>query len=84
VLLPNTKLKEKQRVEAKIIKKHSLPETPYQRVMSSKYISDAKKKELILIDQSLNPFELKKAIRKKLDHIFSILYKRNGQKICYK
>lgn len=82
--LPNTKLKEKQRVEAKIIKKHSAPETPYQRIMNSKHISDAKRKELTLIYQSLNPFELKKTIRKKLDHIFSILRKSNGQKMCYK
>lgn len=42
--LPNTKLKEKQRVEAKIIKKYEKTETPYQRVMTSKNIPDAKKK----------------------------------------
>lgn len=82
--LPNTKLKEKQRVEAKIIKKHEKPKTPYQRIMKSKDIPDEKKKELTFIFQNLNPFELKKIIRKKSDHIFSILHKNNGQKICYK
>jgi hypothetical protein len=82
--LPNTKLKEKQRVDAKIIKKHEKPKTPYQRVMKSKDISNVKKEELTLIYQNLNPFELKKIIRKKLDHIFSVLHQINGQKICYK
>jgi hypothetical protein len=82
--LPNTKLKEKQRVEAKIIKKHEKPETPYQRIVKSKDISEAKKIEITLIFQSLNPFELKNSIRKKLDHIFSVLHKNSGQKICYK
>ena len=56
--LPNTKLKEKQRIEAKIIKKHEKPQTPYQRVMKSKNIPDAKKEELSHIYQSINPFEL--------------------------
>ena len=81
--LPNTKLKEKQRIEAKIIKKHERPETPYQRIIKSKYISDTKKEELTRVYRSLNPFELKKIIKKKLDHIFSVLHKNNGQKICY-
>ncbi len=82
--LPNTKLKEKQRVEAKIIKKHEKPETPYQRVIKSKAIPDAKKEELTCIYQNINPFELKDIISKKLDHIFSVLRKNSGQKICYK
>jgi hypothetical protein len=36
--LPNTKLKEKQRIEAKILKKHDKPATPYQRLMLSEHI----------------------------------------------
>lgn len=82
--LPNTKLKEKQRVEARIIKKHEKPATPYQRLINSKDITNIKKKELTLIYQTLNPFDLRKAIRKKLDHIFNILHKNNDQKMCYK
>jgi hypothetical protein len=82
--LPNTKLKEKQRVEAKIIKKYDKPETPYQRLMKSKYISQAKKEELTATFQILNPFELKKNIRKKVDVIFSLINKDNVKKLYYK
>lgn len=71
--LPNTKLKEKQRVEAKILKKHDKPATPYQRLMLSEHISQEKKQELISIYESINPFELKKQIQIKLDVIFSLI-----------
>ena len=71
--LPNTKLKEKQRVEAKILKKHDKPATPYQRLMLSEHISQEKRQELISIYKSINPFELKKQIQKKLDLIFSLI-----------
>lgn len=71
--LPNTKLKEKQRVEAKILKKHDKPATPYQRLMLSEHISQEKKQELTSIYEAINPFELKKQIQRKLDLIFSLI-----------
>lgn len=71
--LPNTKLKEKQRIEAKILKKHDKPATPYQRLMLSEHISPEKKKELTSIYEAVNPFELKKQIQKKLDVIFGLI-----------
>jgi hypothetical protein len=70
--LPNTKLKEKQRIEAKILKKHDKPATPYQRLMLSEHISQEKKQELTAIYESINPFELKKQIQKKVDFIFRL------------
>lgn len=81
--LPNTKLKEKQRVESKIFKKHDKPATPYQRLMNSEHISELKKKELTEIYNSLNPFELKEHIKIKLNHIFRLINKNNGKKMCY-
>jgi len=81
--LPNTKLVEKQRVESKILKKYDKPATPYQRLMKSKHISDQKKEELTAIFNSLNPFELRKKIKTKVDHIFNMLNKNNGQKTNY-
>jgi hypothetical protein len=81
--LPNFKLIEKQRVDSKIIKKHSKPATPYQRLLESKHISEAKKKELTEIYNQLNPFELKKAIQKKLNVIFSMIHPAHEQKLCY-
>ena len=82
--LPNFKLVEKRRVDATIIKKHSKPATPYQRLMQSKHLTDAKKHELTTIYIQLNPFELKKAIQRKLNKIFSIIHIDNGEKMSYK
>lgn len=82
--LPNTKLIEKQRIESKINKKHDKPATPYQRLMQSEYISDEKKNELTLVYKSLNPFELKKNIKKKVDCIFRLINKNNDEYLCYK
>ncbi len=81
--LPNTKLTEKQRVEAKIFKKHDKPTTPYQRLMKSEHIPELKKKELTAIYNSLNPFDLKKSIKMKVDNIFRLINNNNGKKICY-
>lgn len=81
--LPNTKLIEKQRVESKILKKHDKPATAYQRLMKSKHISDQKKEELTAIYNSLNPFELKKTIKKKVDRIFRLINNNDGEKLCY-
>jgi len=80
--LPNFKLIAKQRVEAKIIKKHSKPATPYQRLMESKHITEAKKQELTEVYSHLNPFKLKKTIQKKLNKIFSMIHITGDQESC--
>ena len=82
--LPNFKLLEKRRVDATIIKKHSNPETPYQRLMQSEHISKEKKQELTIVFNQLNPFELKKVIQRKLNKIFSMIHVDNGKKMSYK
>ena len=51
--------------------------------MNSKHIPEQKKKELTEIYSNLNPFELKKNIKRKLDQIFRIINKDNGKKMCY-
>jgi len=81
--LPNFKLIKKERVESKIIKKHDKPATPYQRLMSSKHITEEKKQELTERYNQLNPFELKKTIQKKLNVIFSMIHVTGGEKMCY-
>ncbi|MBA2650801.1 MAG: hypothetical protein H0U73_00820 [Tatlockia sp.] len=81
--LPNTKLKGKQRVDAKVLKKHEKPKTPYQRLIESKHLSEKKKRELTNIYNELNPFELQRKIKFKLNKIFGLLG-INGQKIGYK
>ena len=67
---PAMKLQKKERVYAKIIKKYDQPQTPYQRLIQSQHIDDLQKKKLTRIYQSLNPFDLKERIEKKLKHIF--------------
>ena len=81
--LPNTKLKEKQRVEAKIFKKHEKPKTPYQRLLESEHMSQEKKDELTAVYNELNPFDLQRKIKFKLNRIFGLLGV-SGQKMGYK
>lgn len=71
--LPNFKLIEKQRIKSKVIKKHSKPETPYQRLIQSEHISADKKQELTDMYNQLNPFVLQKLIQKKLKRIFAMI-----------
>jgi hypothetical protein len=71
--LPNFKLIEKTRVKSKVIKKHSSPKTPYQRLLDSKDVTQEEKEKLTKIYQTLNPFLLRKSIEKKLKHIFSFV-----------
>ncbi len=67
--IPSFKLISKERIGSKVIKKHDKPKTPYQRLLESEHISEEKKKELKKIYVTLNPFDLKKIITKKLDNI---------------
>ncbi|AWN75219.1 DDE-type integrase/transposase/recombinase [Legionella anisa] len=69
--LPNFKLIEKTRVKSKVIKKHSAPKTPYQRLLESTDVTQEKKENLTKIYQELNPFILRKVIERKLKYIFS-------------
>ncbi|MFC1566942.1 integrase [bacterium] len=67
---PSVKLIKKQRVNSKIIKLHDKPKTPFQRVFESTYISNETKSTLKEQFDTLNPFELRKCIEKKLKKIF--------------
>ncbi len=71
--LPSVKLVSKERVGSKTIKKHDLPKTPYQRVLKSKHVSAQRKNLLKEQFKTLNPFELKKGVEKKLARIFNLV-----------
>lgn len=81
--LPNFKLIEKQRIQAKIIKKHSKPETPYQRLMKSEFITAKKKTGLTECYTQLNPFKLQKVIQQKLKRIFAMVNIKTDSKMNY-
>jgi len=70
---PTLKLKEKQRINSRYIKKYELPQTPYQRLLDSKDVSGEAKKTLVTVYNSLNPFKLKRKIDDKLRAVFHIV-----------
>ena len=62
---PTLKLKEKQKLNSKYIKKYEPPQTPYQRLAGSGDITDEAKTKLETLYNSLNPFTLKRKIDDK-------------------
>jgi hypothetical protein len=70
---PGLKLKEKQRVNSRYIKKYHPPQTPCQRLLESSYIPSETKDRLAATFHSTNPFVLKKIIQAKLKIIFNAL-----------
>jgi len=70
---PTLKLKEKQKLNSKYIRKYEPPKTPYQRLAASDDIMDEAKTKLETLYNSLNPFTLKRKIETKLKTIFQIV-----------
>jgi hypothetical protein len=69
---PSVKLIEKKRVGSKIIKRYDPPKTPYQRLMTSDHLDPKIKNRLKEQFDSLNPFELRAAMEKKIDNILKL------------
>ena len=68
--MPNQKLLKKEKVNSKYKKQYEKAKTPYQRVLESVHIDNKVKIALSKVHETLNPFELKKTIEKKLKHLF--------------
>lgn len=76
---PLMKLKSKERIGSKVIKKYDKPKTPYHRLLEMEEIEESKKNELKAIYKELNPFELKRNIEKIQKKLFKMVYlKRKG------
>lgn len=73
--LPSVKLVEKKMLASKIIKRYDIPKTPYQRMLESPYVSVSEKHYLKEQFKSLNPFQLRNAMEKKLKKFFDIYFK---------
>ena len=71
--IPSSKIISKQRIGSKIIKRHDTPKTPLDRLLESYAISVTKKKKLIALRKSLNPFELQTIIQSKINDILNLL-----------
>jgi ABC-type sugar transport system ATPase subunit len=74
--IPSMKLISKQRVGSKVIKKHSLPMTPLQRLIESGAITKKRAGELKRMADSLDPFKLQKSIEKKIKYILGYVNER--------
>lgn len=61
--IPSAKCIKKTRIASKIVKTYDTLKTPYQRVLESELVSEEEKLKLITIYESLNPFELSKALK---------------------
>jgi hypothetical protein len=59
---------EKKRIKSKIIKKYDPPKTPYQRIMESEFICQETKQQLKRIMENLDPFELHKQMKQKINN----------------
>lgn len=76
---PRMKLKHKERIKSKIIKRYEEPKTPFKRLLELKEIDDETKRELKDTYQKLNPFELKRSINKIQEKLFRMAYwKKRG------
>lgn len=69
--IPTMKLISKEKINSKYRKKYDEPKTPYQRVLESPHVDQTTKDRLTVQHNSLNPFELKREIQRKLKKIFS-------------
>lgn len=70
---PVMKLKEKQRIGAKVKKKYDLAKTPCQRVLKSKHINQKIKRKLKTQYGKLNPAQLKRNINKLQNKLMKLI-----------
>jgi len=68
--MPSMKLVAKDRVGSRIVKKHDKPQTPFRRLLTSRFVDAQMKMNLKHQYLALNPFFLRKEIDRKLKIIF--------------
>jgi len=73
--IPSVKLMEKYREGSKTIKKHDSPKTPLQRLLDSNHIDQTVKNNLKNQFDQLNPFQLQKQMKQKIDAIIDLVNK---------
>jgi hypothetical protein len=69
---PVLKTVAKSRHGAKVYKVFDTAKTPYQRLLESDILNEAKKRELASIYQALNPAKLLKQIRHEVEHLWTL------------
>ncbi|MDD5502625.1 MAG: hypothetical protein PHH26_04080 [Candidatus Thermoplasmatota archaeon] len=72
------KLKSKERIGSRVIKRYDSPKTPYQRLLESPYTEEEQKERLRATYKELNVVKLKKQMEKFQDKLFRLQrYKKN-------
>lgn len=71
-LQPVSKLLRKSRHGAKVHKVYDTAQTPYQRLLRSGVLSEAKERELANLYNGLNPVALLKQITESVDHLCTL------------
>jgi hypothetical protein len=74
--IPTFKIQEKVRIGSKIKKLYGKPKTPYERLMSSKNLSERRKEQLSKRFEQYNPFDLSEGLQKKI-HLFTQTLKQS-------
>ena len=67
----------KIRVGSKFKRSFDIPRTPFQRILEDQTVSELQKEQLRSTYQTLNPFELKKSLDKKLKNFYRALKLQN-------
>lgn len=80
LFLPSVKLQKKVRVGSKLRRVYDRAQTPWQRVLASSPIEPRKRLACEKACQSLDPFELKRVIDRKLERIYQLSNRRLSPK----
>ena len=67
------------RYTKRLVAHYGSPQTPYERLMESQYLTAEQKAALSERKRGLNPFELKGGLEKKLSDFFKLLNEYNGK-----
>jgi hypothetical protein len=79
--LPSAKLMHKTRHGAQVTKKHDVPQTPYQRLLSHPDVDPTVKRHLKRVRRMLNPAELRREITHSQDRLTLLTEKREQTKL---
>jgi hypothetical protein len=60
--MPSAKILSKERDGSRMVKRHSVPLTPYRRALASEQVDDETKMSLRMQFETLNPMELRRVI----------------------
>jgi len=80
LFLPSVKLQKKVRVGSKLRRVYDTAQTPWQRVLASSPMEPRKRAECEKLRQTLDPFELKQVIDRKLERIYQLSNRRLSPK----